>query len=251
MFKRPSFSILLAAVVLALPASARAAMILIDFSDAHSGGSGSNTWNVATSASWNYSLALVDSTGAATPATLKITDGMLEGGPYTSQNSWPTASLPSWLNNAVLDDALYVASDSNATGQITISGLQRGLTYVLEVVDTRGNAVNTYLGDYKLQGEFTTYSQGFDAYNDGHVAQRIMRWSGVVPASGQLVLDASVLTTSGIRYALLNAMQLTLVPEPSTFMMLASAGLVGGLLCWRRARRRKTTGRGWHDGQQA
>lgn len=225
----------------------RADIILIDFgtvAQRHSVGvadSSGNFWDYITGVTDN-NLDLINSDGVATEVDLALS-GFTGGGPAT----YNAGLLPdSGLNGGVFaytnvtDDAVFfTATDSPV---MTLSGLNDAFTYDLTFYGSRVNASTRFTtyqvgaGSVELQTSGSTLTGSWNA-------DTVVTLSGLTSVGGTLAISMAGNTQAGqagtATFGYINAMQINVVPEPSTALLIMLGGLAG---LYARATRRATAG---------
>ena len=219
----------LTALVLAtvFTSHASAMMILVDFNQvalsSHNG-----TWNNV-AAFGNSNLALVDSTGGATTATLS--DDLTNA--FSHPNAW-TGGTADWVHDTAADD-LFGFNGASAT--VTIGGLS-GAQYKVDIVSGWESAgpVSTIITIGGAAADTT--SNGAPVVNPWNAgtgsATNYLIWNAITPTANAITIN---MTKAG-SFGGINALRLTevttAVPEASTSLPILA--LVAGLAY---ARRRK------------
>jgi hypothetical protein len=223
----------ISALALISTASAAVNTVLIDFENSATDPTGN--WNIAADASSTINL-------------VNFADGLDSGADLafsgrintsSSSTEWNNSNAgPGWLGantNAAQD--YFWANEGSQFGAseiptLTISGLTINTNYRVELVAS-SDSTNAGDAEFAINGQFFDGSSdgAFDSLTDGYNSGSWMIWSTVSSgASGQLVLTADPDAFDNLVGAVrLNAMQISLVPEPSTLaliMALAAGALV-------------------------
>lgn len=154
--------------------------------------------------------------------------GTVLGSANLSSSTNPFNSLPTQYKS-LLTNAMYNSGTNPTT--ITISGLTVGQTYGIQywASDSRTNGANRAM---TLSGSSPVTLIPNTTNVGGGVGQYVL---------GQFVADAAtqsfVAEPSVQNFAYANALQVRLVPEPSTVAVMAAAGGVATILRLRRSRR--------------
>lgn len=243
-------------------------VVLLDFNNINGSGGPNGTWNsYAAPGNVNGGI-LKDSGGANTPYTATLAAGASDssnaGTDVVFHNTIPD-SLPAWAtsgdNNDASGDYFFT---NNAAGvhtlTLTFGGFTPGDRVSVDLLASRNEANqpgglyeyslngSTYAGFSVLNSDGTpAMTDGWDTFNtqtkaynnetQGYNLHRYMNVSDVTltgPTLTVRVTDSSLNDTSiNASYAVLNAVRLTVVPEPSA----AAAFAIGaGLLALRRRR---------------
>lgn len=218
------------------------------------------TWNVyAAPADVNGGI-LKNATGANTTATLSISGTFSDstnGGSAVFNNTSPD-SLPSWATSSTDNGASgdYFYTNTSATADsftLTIANLTPGNTFSLDLLASRQDANASGLYEYSLNGGTTwsgftvlnsngtlattdgwntnnTQTQAFHNSAQGFSLHRYMNASGGTLTGSTLQIrttDSTLGTTGTGTYSVINAVRVTVVPEPSTmaFMVLGLTAL--------------------------
>jgi hypothetical protein len=258
-------------LLLSLASPASASVVLLDFNTLSGSGGPGGIWNVyAAPADINGGF-LVDSTGTETPLTVSVAGRISDSsnfGPINVFNNTIPDSLPAWVtsvdNNGASGDYFFTNVSNDVvidSFTLTIGGLTAGDTFSLDLLATR-NEENTPGGlyEYSLNGvdwfgfrvlnsdgsiamtddwdTFNTQTQAFNIKSQGYNLHRYMNVNNITLTDSTLDirvtdsrLEDSTINTS---YSVLNAVQLTVVPEPSTLGLLGMG--IGALLLRRRSR---------------
>ncbi|WP_309399149.1 hypothetical protein [Cerasicoccus maritimus] len=228
---------------LLLAANTHAATYLIDFNTAQSGSyPDASTWNVY-AATGDVTGTLTDTTGASSSITIAGSGDFLTSsgsGMYNSgvgAPSWTDATAPAgdffWTGNTIGSELSYTVSFSGLTAGSEISldvfasrsssllllanyeySLDGGTSWLgFDVLDINGDAVTTDGWDTN-----TTATQLYDNDADGYTLGRYMNISGITLT--ETTLDVRLTKPADVsNYAGINSMQLTVIPEPSTYII--------------------------------
>ena len=178
---------------------------------------------------------LIDyNTGLDSGITLQATDDFVQSGGYNVGNdAWTNPAFP-WVDVIALRDYNLLLA-GNTTGQITFAGLDPAEQYSVELLAVTSVAA-AFVGQVKVQGVYDDDgdSASWNCNTDGFVNADVMVWGSVSPdAGGEIVLDATL--TQELLFV--NALRISLVPEPSIFAMLIAVCGGAGILAVRRRRR--------------
>ncbi|MBE2203807.1 MAG: PEP-CTERM sorting domain-containing protein [Chthoniobacterales bacterium] len=236
-------SLLLAALLgLATLTSASAQTILIDFGSAanvtSSPDTNGNYWNNVTSGTLGTTISNLTTTGsAASGIQLQVTSTFANTGPSPYVTLTGESSLGALNIGTAISDFLYGNNNVATPAVITFSGLDSAKTYnfslfgARDATDTRNT---TYVVTGVNSGTQTLQTSGSNVggagvnYNDSNLAVI----NGITPnGSNEITLAVS---SSGFSY--LNALQITIVPEPATVAL--AFGSLGTMLFLRRCFRK-------------
>ena len=170
-------------------------------------------------------------TGLSSGVTLQFTDAFGTSTNDAGAFSWSNPQ-GAWIDAGVLRDYAYLTP--NDTGQITLGGLVAGDAYQVELLAVRNHdwATNeTYRVNgaagliVDAGGTATTWS----GKTNGYTNQDFMRWeSAVADAQGKIIIDAaSGTSTNPAEYTFFNGLRISVVPEPSSWVLLIVAIVVG------------------------
>ncbi len=199
--------------------------------------------SVVTPAGSEQTLADFNEPSAATGVKLKVTKAFFGSGATEASPTfaWANAEAP-WVETDALRDWTMAYTASNSSCQFALTGLDPNEIYDIELLAVRGTAG---IGSYQVNGlageavfpagsAATATTAAWNSSIDGLAAKGFMRWSNVVPSiDGTIVVDVVKASTS--EFAFLNAMRITAVPEPGTWLLLAMGVF---LACALRPRRR-------------
>lgn len=267
MKKAPRTYLTLAAIILGATCTASAQTFLLDFNTTAGDGGPNGIWNVYAGTADINGGVLLNSAGVPSLLTLSKSGTMTDsgnGGPATIFDNTVPDSLPSWVtsstDNRASGDYFFTAVSATAdTFTLTIANLTPGSTFSLDLLASRNDAnLPGGLYEYSLGGgvwtgftvlnsdgslattadwnQFNTQTQAFNNKTQGYDLHRYMNVSNVTLTGTTLQIrvtdsaleDASINTS----YTVLNAVRLSIVPEPSMFGLLGLG--VGGLLARRR-----------------
>jgi len=200
--------------------SSAALEILVDIGGSAPPPTFGGTWNTIGTMGTSL-LTVLDSSGSVVPGvrieTMGWTDTDIMTNPFDTWNK-------DWADgNAVLDFG-YINMGSMPA--VFVKGLQPGDLFNVEAVASVGSDYwSNCVADYKLNLNAATAppsddsSLDFDPHFDGRVQHDIMRWQYVASdAQGELLL--TVHTRAPDYRGVLNAMRITLVPEPVSLTLL-------------------------------
>lgn len=234
-----TFSLLLSALLsLAALSPISAQTILIDFGKTGTASTTSpdvngNYWNNVTSGTSGTSIAnLTTTTNGSSGIQLTITTAFANTGPDAYATLTGESSLGALNIGTAISDFVYVSTGSAV---ITFSNLDSSKTYNFSLFGTRDTTTvrnTTYVVTGTNSGTQTLQTSGTDLggsginYNDSTLALI----NGITPnASNEITLAVS---SAGLGY--LNALQISVVPEPAAMALLALGGTA--LLIARRRR---------------
>ena len=234
--------------------------ILVDFGDAETDPAGSE-WNAGIRGDTGAAN-LTDTSGNPTGISLSFTNA----DDFGSLDRWDSTNHvnPPWADPATTDGARVLSDrlswDQNTEGTMVLSGLQSGFTYTIEIASgmaQNGSTGSTGLGRDPNEFELSGASGLVEGYNphrdvslgttvtwypnpagtgDLDVSQGWIRWADVAPdASNEITLTIRGLSGSNSR-GTLNAMEITVIPEPRVYAALFGL-LALGLAVWVRRRR--------------
>lgn len=161
-----------------------------------------------------------------------------------SGNGVDSSTLPSWATESSVQSAPTALGPSGQTTTLTfsVSGFSPNETGIdVSFISTYlNNAGGGNLWAMTVNGVTSGDSASFNGYTNGYsngtstiIPFADLDWSGLTAdASG--AIDFSISTTD--RRIALNAMQITTVPEPSTYVMILGFLALGGCLIRRRMR---------------
>jgi hypothetical protein len=210
-------------ICLLSPSFALAQTIKIDFGNASTSTNIAETWNNITSTTTGVTdFDLLETTGDSSGITLSIT------GAFTGVNSSGTQDSSAPVPTSASRDSFYV---QNTTGTINFEGLDPHLSYSFTFYASRVNSTpltDNREGAYTLIGA-DTVTVYLNAANNITVTESI---PGIRPTAGGLItfnLTEGPNNTNTNNWAYIGAMELTAVPESSTYGVLLGAACI---LCW-------------------
>lgn len=230
-----------------LTAAASAQVFNVDFNTAD--GAAGADWNVFADETDVNGSTLTTSTTATSLVTLSAAGNLVDSKGSNLSNS---ANRPSWVTVEAGDDFFW--TDNNGTGggesfTLTYGGFTIGHQVSLDVFASRSSASAVYgnyeyslddgsnwLGFNVLQSDGTaetnagwaandTQSQTFHINDDGYDNGRYMNISDITLTGTTLQVRATENADDDGAYIGINAMRLTVIPEPSSYALLA--GLLG------------------------
>lgn len=216
------------------------------------------TWNVYSASSGVNGGTLLNSLGAPSSITLGYTGTLNASGNAGRSLTYDNTSAignPSWVatptNNAAAGDLFFTDNGAGAVGQVvfTLQGFTPGNLLSLDILGSRNvtNADGFY--EYSLDGGTSYFglsmmnpdgsptlvdgwstenskTKAYDNQTDGYNNHRYLNISEVaLLSSGLRIRITDVDATSG-NFAAINAMRVTVVPEPSSVLLMGAAGLV-------------------------
>jgi hypothetical protein len=216
-------------------------IVWIDFGSSSAQTSGN--WNNVTSINTSGDKAdLINSAGDASGISMNISNGSFSGiENYNGDVDADASMFAPFQAGTVITDAAWVNSGNTAT--LTFAGLDSSLTYNLTIVGARDNA-NERFSLYTVSGfgSETLQTSGDDPYA-GTTGEEwnnndVVTIGGITGAESfdLTIVGNSAANFSGSNaYSYINALQISVVPEPS-----AAAALLGlcaiGVTCLRRRR---------------
>jgi hypothetical protein len=206
------FVLLMTILVVLVPESISQANtgFLVDFSAKSTNPSDGNYWNIISAPSGTYELS--DSSGSdLLQISLKITDSFSDTGDTTC--GYIPSGDAAWAVEAGLD---YIwISGENQRGAFDITGLSDTFSCIIEIYS--GNSRFPDNTDYKVNGMYSDNGNS-DNFNPLGNSTEVMYWGNVVPISGTITVVVD--EWKGLGTSSLNAMRLTVVPEPATLLLL-------------------------------
>jgi hypothetical protein len=211
--------------------TAGADTILVDFGTVagrHSVGapdSNGNTWDYITGATDN-NTDLVGTDGLVTTIDLALS-GFTGGGPGTYNTGLtpsPTLNGGLFAFNAVTDDAIFfTATDAPV---LTLSGLDPLATYDLVFYGSRVTTIERWT-TYAVGANSAELQTSGSSLSGNWNSSSVITLSGLAPdVNNQIVVTLSANTASGgsgsSTFGYINAMQITVVPEPATLLFMAT-----------------------------
>lgn len=234
MIKRFAYSVTgILVVSIALVESPAAGGLMQIRIDAGANPSPAAGWNVLGESDAGTAVLLTDTTGASTGVTTTLATNQ----EYVWWKNTGSGGLgDEGYNGTALADgtdwAMYLANKSGYTypmsGTVVFDGLQpeSWQWYRIEMSASRPASAWDKEQDVTVNGEWADgdhTGQGFEADTHGYQQGLILRWDDVRP-DGDGLVTLKVARVSGDD-AFLNALIITLVPEPSTALLLVLGGL--------------------------
>lgn len=256
--------------MLAFGTTARAETLLFDFADSLGSGGPGGTWNVyGAPAEVSAATVLENSTGATSAIRMSFAGNLSESANTGTANVFDNNAAglegqPSWAasttNNNAAGDIFFTSNASDGqihTVTFTVTNLTAGGRVSIDLLAARNTGVADGFYEYSIDGATfqgfnvlnadgtpatannwgsnTTQSQAFDNDVDGSDNHRYMNINEVTLPGTSMRIRVTDISNANSNFAAINAMRLTVVPEPATIGLLA-AGM--GLLVLRRKRRR-------------
>lgn len=258
--------LLIIPIVFVSATSVHAASFLVDFNTNSGSLRPTGTWNEYAAPSNITGAAIVDSTGFAPTVgavTLSvignITDNTENSGLAVYQPLNNSSRNPSWVaavgQNGASGDNFYTNNAPNSLAHsftITFGGLSAGASLSLDLLAARDSSLARGYFDYSLDGGNTwigftvveydgtpstasgwnthnTASQIFALQSEGFTNHRYMTMSGTLaPTETTLKVRTTDDTSANSVFSAMNAMRLTVVPEPSSaaLVLLSALGLL-------------------------
>ncbi|MDF3128472.1 hypothetical protein P0Y35_04630 [Kiritimatiellaeota bacterium B1221] len=228
---------------------------LVDFNTLNSTGYVGGTWNVYARPDDITGSTIVNNSGTTSAYTLSKGGTINDSGNGGTRAFNNSSGGPSWVttdgsltNTSAASDYFYTSTNANTFFTITFGNLTPGDIVDLDLWASRADLSSgqgTY--SYSLDGGTTHFgfnvlekdgsastSRGWDTNNslqqaflaqtDGNNNARYMNMNALtIGASG--TLEIKVDDNSSSNWAPLNAIRLTVIPEPSTFTFLLVAGI--------------------------
>jgi hypothetical protein len=205
--------------------SASAGTILIDFNDNFVP---VGNWNVFHTGNDGTTQPLIWDDGTASGISLALPTFNDSANP-----GWnPANPLPSWAPTSVANDYSFFNAffDGNSgTAQFVLSGLDPTHTYALDIIVSRN--LNRDQDFTITHGGGVEFYDNWNSQSDGWVAGNVLTFAGLTPdLANEIVMDIQRESTSGA----FNAIRITSMPEPGTFVMTALG--IAGIAAFRRHR---------------
>ncbi|MCD8483494.1 MAG: PEP-CTERM sorting domain-containing protein [Verrucomicrobia bacterium] len=220
-------------VALAGLTQASATVLLFDFGTSAAAPSVGGTWNsIASDQASGTATGFTYATGGAATGISLAYDNFQAT--TTNQGNWAHGNKD-WVDANATADYFWRGA---GTATMTLTGLNPSWTYDIELVSARG-ATGNRVATITVGGLTTSEdvsSSGFNSLNDGWNNGSILRWSGVSPdVNGAIGIS---FTAAGSNSLFINAMQVTAIPEPSTYAALFGLLSLGCVLVIRRRKLR-------------
>lgn len=236
--KLPKF-LLCALFGLSAFATASAQTILIDFgmtgTAATPSPTGGNYWNNFNTPA-SGSAALVTTTNAASGITMTVSSTFANTGPSPYATLTGSSTLGNLNVSTALSDFFYGNNNVGSPATLTFSGLNAGYTYTFSMLGARSatdSRTTTYVVAGATSGTATLQTSGLDIggsginYNNSNLAVI----SGITPDGSNNI----TLAVSATGFSYLNALQISVIPEPTAVMLIL--GVFGGVVLMRRRRK--------------
>jgi hypothetical protein len=246
--KNPSMKSLITSAFLVMLATAphlSASSILIDFGNNGTNGSqitspdtNGNYWNNSSSAGFTVSN-LMTTTNAPTVFDLAYTTSVA-----TNSAALGVASAPGSFNiSNAYEDAIFTTGTSLGTGiTLRLSQLDATKTYIFTLFGSR-DATGSRTTNFSITGGSTVTGTlqtsgtdlGGSGVNHNNSTTLVLGGLGGISPDGSNQIDVTFFATSTDtnKFAYLNALEITVIPEPSSAMLLCG---IGTLLLLRRRR---------------
>ncbi len=218
-----------------------AEIILIDFGQSASATTVPGTyWNNVTSKSGNIADLRDNSTdtGVATGIAMNLT-GFSNVNNFNGNVDADAAMFDAFEAATVITDAIYTA-ETGGLGTLSFTGLNASKTYNLTITAARNNTEERY-SRYGVSGHGTQILQ---VAGDSPAAGNGVNWNNddfvtFSNITGVTSLDLTVQGSKSTAFTNINvwgyigAVQIEVIPEPSTFALFALSG-IAGLVAFRR-----------------
>ena len=155
----------------------------------------------------------------------------------------PPAYAVSHPDLVAASEDVMSSTTTNVPGTVLFEFLNPASIYKVEVVSSGVQNFPDRLGDITVQGSFADsggdpapHGDDYNYFSHGFNTTDPLVWHSVSPnGSGEILLSATPVPGPDASQMFINAIRVTVVPEPATVMMLLSVLLVL-LLVWRRKR---------------
>jgi hypothetical protein len=246
-------SSLAALLVTGLTTASASITYLVDFGDAKADPTDPN-WNSGITVAGSGTYDLVDTTGSTSGIDISFSGGISDS-TSGSDHSETRSDYPAWSDSSDLSLQDRVWQTSGTTGTMTLSGLNVGQTYDIELFSSyafgsagrnpvdyqmtdngglvEGFHVETTGVDYSFGTTVTWYTHQTHLTGSEDPADYAgwIGWFDMTPnASGEITLSVATNGGSNSRAAL-NAMQISTIPEPGTLALVGIA--LGSLVLFR------------------
>lgn len=224
------------------------------------------TWNTYATPSNINGSTMVNAAGAATTYTLSVSGTITDNGNSGTSLFDPAQSgvvnLPAWVAaggaNGAAGDNFYT-NNSTATAAsytLTVGGLTAGDKVTIDLLASRNSGSALGFFDYSLDGGTTwsgftvlngdgttattagwdthnTASQAFNLQTQGFTLHRYLHAADLTLTGSSLMIRTTDGNTTTTTFSAINAIQLTVTPEPTTSTLLMAS------LTWIVCRRRR------------
>jgi len=229
-------------------ATAHSAVVLVDFGDAKNDPTGTN-WNSGITVAGSGTYNLMDTTGITTGIDISLSGGLSDSSSSADHRGARTA-FPVWADSSQL--ALQDRVWTNSAASMTLSGLDPSKTYDIEIFSSYSSGSGGRGSEILTMTDANGAVEGFNVFTDPDTSlgtsvnwatniegingqEGWIGWFGLTPnASGVITLDIAMGSDDINPRGALNAMQINVIPEPSTYAALFGLAALGMVIYRRR-----------------